>query len=191
MKDTLERIQNWYKLNCNGDWEHNYGYSIATLDNPGWTIRIDLAETCLDKLDFKKEFQNPEYEHDWYIMRTDKKVLDISYGPENLKQVFEIFLDKIIPTYSDSKFYYEIYLPLHGHNIEIWTPAKATIVNEETVRLIEISKIEYKNVKVKDISKIDFNQSDLEKLKLNFKIDDEVKVTIEDIDNDLILTIKE
>lgn len=188
MKETIERIQDWYKLNCNGVWEHSYGYSIATLDNPGWTIRIDLAETCLDKLDFKQEFQNPEYEHDWYIIKTDKEVLEIACGPENLKQVFEIFLDEIIPNHSDKDFHYDIYLPLQGYSFEIWTPAKATIVNEETLRLIEIPKVEYKNIKVKDFAKIDFNQSDLEKLKLNFKIGDELKVALEDVDNDLILT---
>lgn len=190
MKETIERIQDWYKLNCNGDWEHRYGYSIATLDNPGWTIRIDLTETCLNKLDFKKDFQNPEYEHDWFIIKTDKQILDIACGPENLKQVFEIFLDEIIPNHSDKDFYYDIYLPLQGHNFDIWTPAKAIIVNEETLRLIEIPKVEYKNIKVKDFSKNDFNQSDLEKLKLNFKLGDELKVTLEDLDNDIILTIK-
>ena len=190
VKETIERIQDWYKLNCNGDWEHSYGYSIATLDNPGWTIRIDLAETCLDKLDFKKEFQNPAYEHDWFIIKTDKETLDISCGPENLKQVFEIFLDEIIPNHSDKDFHYDIYLPLKGHSIDIWTPAKATIVNEETLRLTEIPKVEYKNIKVKDIMKIDFNQSDLEKLELNFKIGDDLKVMLEDLDNDIILTTK-
>ncbi len=190
MKETIERIQDWYKLNCNGDWEHSYGYSIATLDNPGWTIRIDLAETCLDKLDFKKEFQNSECKHDWFIIKTEKEVLDIACGPENLKQVFEIFLDEIIPNHSDKDFYYDIYLPLRGHSFDIWTPAKATIVNEETLRLIEIPKVEYKNIKVKDISKIDFDQSFLETLKLNYKVGDDLMVTLEDIDNGLILSTK-
>lgn len=190
MKETIDRIQDWYKLNCNGDWEHSYGYSIATLDNPGWTIRIDLAETCLDKLNFKKEFQNSKNEYDWYIIKADNEVLDIACGPENLRQVFEIFLDEIIPIHSDKDFYYEIYLPLQGHSLDIWTPAKATIVNEETLKLIEIPKVEYKNIKVKDISKIDFDQSVLETLKLNYKIGDDLKVTLEDIDNDLILTTR-
>lgn len=117
--------------------------------------------------------------------------MDISCGPENLKQVFEIFLDEIIPFHSDKDFYYDIYLPLQGHNLDIWTPAKATIVNEETLRLIEIPKVEYKNIKVRNISKIDFDQSVLETLKLNYKVGDELKVTIQDIDNDLILTTKE
>ena len=187
MKDTIERIQDWYIINCNGDWEHSYGYSIATLDNPGWTIRIDLAETCLEKLIYNKKFQNPNNEQDWFFIKTENKVLDIACGPENLRKVFEIFLNEIIPIHSDKTFYYDIYIPLHGHSLSIWTPAKGTIVNEETLKLIEIPRVEYKNIKVKDINKIDFDQSDLENLKVDFKIGDDLKVTLEDIDNDLIL----
>jgi hypothetical protein len=190
MKETIERLQDWYKLNCDGDWEHSYGVSITTLDNSGWSIKIDLAETCLDKLDFNKQFQNLEQEHDWYIMRTIKKVLEISCGPENLNQVIKIFLDDILLNHLDREYYYEIFLPLQGHHYNIWIPAKATIVNEETVKLVEIPKIEFKNIKVKDISKIDFNQSDLEKLSLNFSIGEDFKVMHESLENDFILTIK-
>ncbi len=190
LKETVDRIQAWYKLNCNGDWEHNHGYSIATLDNPGWTVRIDLRETCLENLNFSKNFQNPTYDLDWYQIKTDNNVLDIACGPENLKLVFEIFLDEIIPTYSDKEFHYDIYLPLSGHHLEIWTPAKATVVNEETLKIVEIPRVEYGNIKVKDISKIDFDQSDLEKMNLNFKVGEEIKVTLEDTDFDLILISK-
>jgi hypothetical protein len=190
MKETIERLQDWYKLNCDGDWEHNYGFSITTLDNPGWSIKIDLTETCLEKLDFNKQFQNLEQKHDWYIIRTIKEVLEMSCGPENLNQVLKIFLDDIIPNHLDREYYYEIFLPLQGHHFNIWTPAKATIVNEETVKLIEIPKIEYKNIKVKDNSKIDFNQSDLEKLSLNFNVGDDFKVMHQSLENDFILTIK-
>ena len=190
MKETIVRIQDWYKLNCNGNWEHSYGYSIATLDNPGWIVKIDLAETCLEKLNYKSEFQNSKNKHDWFIFKTNNKVLEIACGPENLNQVLKIFLDEIIPNYSAKDFYYKIYLPLQGHSLDIWIPAKATIINEETLRLTEISKIEYKNIRVKDISKIDLDQSLLRSLKLNYKVGDEVKITLEDTENGLILTPK-
>ena len=190
MRETIERLQDWYKLNCNGEWEHSYGYSISTLDNPGWTIKIDLAGTCLEKLDYKREFQNSENKHDWFIFKTNNKVLDIACGPDNLNQVLKIFFDEIIPNYSAKDFYYKIYLPLLGHSLDIWIPAKATIVNEETLKLIEISKVEYKNVRVKDFNKIDFDQSLLESLKLNYKVGDEVKITLEDTGSGLILIAK-
>lgn len=38
----------WYLSNCDGDWEHVYGVKLETLDNPGWILTIDLAETDLD-----------------------------------------------------------------------------------------------------------------------------------------------
>ena len=190
MKQTIERLQDWYKINCDGSWEHSYGYSIATLDNPGWTIRIDLAETCLEKLYFKEEFQNSDNEHDWFFIKTENKVLDITCGPENLMKVFEIFLDEIIPNHSDRDFHYEIHLPLEGHSFEIWTPAKATIINEETLKLIDIPQVKYENIIVKDFNKIDFNQSDLENLKLDYRLGDELTIAIEDIKEGLILTPK-
>jgi hypothetical protein len=190
VKETIDRIQDWYKLNCDGDWEHSYGFSISTLDNPGWTIKIDLSETCLEQLDFKKEFQNQLSEHDWFHFKTDKEVLIIACGPENLRQVFEIFLDEILSNYADRDYEYEVYLPLNGHSTDIWTSAKATFINESTLKLTDISKMEYENIKVKDMNKIAFNQSDLDKMTLSFKVGDQIKVTLEDTDFGLILTTK-
>jgi len=56
MKETIEKIQDWYKINCNDDWEHRYGYKIETLDNPGWAIKIDLTDTALNNLEFERNF---------------------------------------------------------------------------------------------------------------------------------------
>jgi hypothetical protein len=36
----IEQIQGWYAAQCNGDWEHRYGVSIDTLDNPGWSVTL-------------------------------------------------------------------------------------------------------------------------------------------------------
>jgi hypothetical protein len=35
MEDVLTQIEQWYKSNCNGLWEHQFGLRIETLDNPG------------------------------------------------------------------------------------------------------------------------------------------------------------
>ena len=40
-------LAEWFRRHCDGDWEHQYGVSITTLDNPGWSVQIDLAETTL------------------------------------------------------------------------------------------------------------------------------------------------
>lgn len=44
---NLVALQTWYAAECNGDWEHSYGVVIETLDNPGWSVEIDLEETQL------------------------------------------------------------------------------------------------------------------------------------------------
>ena len=38
----IEQLQAWYAAQCNGKWEHTYGIAIGTLDNPGWSLSVDL-----------------------------------------------------------------------------------------------------------------------------------------------------
>jgi len=40
-------IQRWFADQCDGEWEHSHGITIGTVDNPGWSIEIDLDETSL------------------------------------------------------------------------------------------------------------------------------------------------
>lgn len=35
-------LQNWFAVQCDGVWEHAHGIKIDTLDNPGWTVHVDL-----------------------------------------------------------------------------------------------------------------------------------------------------
>jgi len=43
----LTRLQNWYAEQCNDDWEHRYGITLTTCDNPGWWMKVDLVGTAL------------------------------------------------------------------------------------------------------------------------------------------------
>jgi hypothetical protein len=43
----LQELQKWYRSQCNGNWEHAWGIKIGTLDNPGWSLLINLADTDL------------------------------------------------------------------------------------------------------------------------------------------------
>jgi len=65
---NIEWLQEWYQDQCDGDWEHMYGITISTLDNPGWDIEIDLAETAWsdNTVDFKHVEINSE---NWYQVR--------------------------------------------------------------------------------------------------------------------------
>lgn len=54
MSDDLAWLLEWFAAQCDGDWEHEYGIRIGTLDNPGWRIRISLIGTELENKEFKK-----------------------------------------------------------------------------------------------------------------------------------------
>jgi hypothetical protein len=43
--DAITRLQMWYLGQCDGSWEHQFGVRIETLDNPGWSVTIDLDGT--------------------------------------------------------------------------------------------------------------------------------------------------
>jgi hypothetical protein len=47
---SIQWLQGWYATQCNGDWEHRYGITIQTLDNPGWLVQVDLTGTSLEQL---------------------------------------------------------------------------------------------------------------------------------------------
>ena len=50
---TLSELQDWYLAQCNGDWEHEFGVSISTLDNPGWHLAVELADSWLEDQSFE------------------------------------------------------------------------------------------------------------------------------------------
>ena len=47
-KELFKELQDWYQQECDGNWEHQYGIKIDTLDNHGWYVAIDLVETSLE-----------------------------------------------------------------------------------------------------------------------------------------------
>ena len=44
----LDWLMNWYRAQCDEDWEHRFGVSIGTLDNPGWSLAVDLQGTEME-----------------------------------------------------------------------------------------------------------------------------------------------
>jgi hypothetical protein len=88
---NLTRLANWYYSQCDGDWEHSYGIRIATLDNPGWHLRINLDGTELyDKPLTPVEVTRSET--DWMYICTRDGHFDANGGPLNLEEMVEFFL---------------------------------------------------------------------------------------------------
>jgi hypothetical protein len=93
--NTLNWLESWYRQNCDGEWEHSYGIKICTLDNPGWSIEIDLEGTdCEDK--FFKEIEIENSEEDWMFCRVrDNKFLGDG-GVNNLTDILDTFTRWVI-----------------------------------------------------------------------------------------------
>jgi immunity protein 53 of polymorphic toxin system len=101
--DEIAQIQNWYLGQCNGDWEHEYGLQIGTLDNPGWSVQIDLADTELETKPFSPVekgigAESFEDDQDWYSCKVENKKFVCACGPLHLRTALRVFLDWSIIT---------------------------------------------------------------------------------------------
>jgi hypothetical protein len=105
--NLLTWLQEWYFAQCGDEntvaetvadepyqWAH--GIKIDTLDNPGWTIKIDLANTLLHTKPFNKvevDNDDPDDGNDWYMCHVEDKVFYAHCGPLHLTTVIGIFKD--------------------------------------------------------------------------------------------------
>lgn len=88
--NPLDMIQQWYRKHCDGDWEHQYGIVIKTLDNPGWSLTIDLEETDLKDKRFD-EVVIERGENDWVFCKVESKQFKGACGPNNLSEILTLF----------------------------------------------------------------------------------------------------
>ncbi len=92
MTDELQELQSWYESQCDGDWEHTYGMEIGTLDNPGWGVEIDLAETELEGRAFVK-VSVMEPEREWLTCEVAGRQFRGMGGSPMLGRILRTFLD--------------------------------------------------------------------------------------------------
>lgn len=90
--NMLDLLQNWYVSQYDNDWEHQYGISIDTLDNPGWKVTIDLIGTELEKKTFS-QIDMEESENNWMQCEVTDGKFKGAGGPKNLGDIFEVFLN--------------------------------------------------------------------------------------------------
>ncbi|MFJ1936875.1 immunity 53 family protein [Kitasatospora sp. NPDC088160] len=87
---VLTWLQAWYADQCNEDWEHEWGVKIETLDNPGWSVSIDLEETDLEECEYPRHDVN-RTPHDWVWAWTSDKIFHARCGPANLAEALTLF----------------------------------------------------------------------------------------------------
>ena len=91
--NPLDRLMDWYAAQCNGDWEHSFGVRIDTLDNPGWTLVVDLEETELHGKDFAQVLiGDSETDESWLHCRVEGGKFHAAGGVRDLPRMLESFL---------------------------------------------------------------------------------------------------
>lgn len=88
--DCLAWLQKWYIENCDGDWEHSYGISISTIDNPGWSVKIDIHDYNIDDTSVNLTGY-PEPGDTWLTYRVEKGCFYGHSDPTQLCQIILVF----------------------------------------------------------------------------------------------------
>lgn len=93
---ALDRLSGWYTLQCDGDWEHGLGIRIETVDNPGWSLKVDLNETSLRGCKLQRTTIQ-RTQHNWIIREVknlDGRLTYCSFGgPSNLSEMVLRFVE--------------------------------------------------------------------------------------------------
>jgi hypothetical protein len=89
--DNFTWLEHWYSSQCNGDWEHNYGVTIESIDNPGWRVKIDLNGTryaALPNFDIKENYDS---DSEWMVCKIVEGVYEGVAGPFMLGPIIQTF----------------------------------------------------------------------------------------------------
>ena len=87
----LGDLQRWYSARCDSDWEHRYGIKIGTLDNPGWSVDIELTGTDLIDAPFDA-VNRTESDREWIDCRVREHRFEGRGGPHMLGAIIRTFL---------------------------------------------------------------------------------------------------
>lgn len=90
--DPLSRLQSWYWSMCNDCWEHTNGIFVSNIDNPGWSLKIELNDTYLCDAQFKDIQIQRSDENDWLNCKVENGCFQGYGGPFNLGELIQIFL---------------------------------------------------------------------------------------------------
>lgn len=100
--DRLNELQDWYAAQCDGEWEHRYGVSIESLDNPGWLLKVELTGTALAARRFEAirtgvgEGDHPVSRR-WMVCEVKDQVWVGAGDESKLKELLRVFLDWAAP----------------------------------------------------------------------------------------------
>lgn len=174
---ALQKLQQWYLQHCNNDWEHDFGIKIETLDNPGWSIKIDLQLTALQYVTL--EISEEKSELDWYYIKAKDSVFQAYCDATKLEFIITYFLEEFVPKFEDKDFEYEVLLPLKGLSAKVWLMGcMAKKIDEQTFKIISISNYDDQKTLTETFDVIENNHQDFDKLHLVDKLGDLIQTTL-------------
>ncbi|GAB2531518.1 immunity 53 family protein [Rufibacter soli] len=175
-KSLLERIQDWYRNNCDGDWEHGFGIKITTVDNPGWSVEIELQDTALENAEFSQQYDNGD--EDWLFIGVKDGKFTGAGDPDKLNEIFRIFLEEVLPSQIDQSYTHFIYVPIPNSPVPVWKEVTARVINESVFEITQIDETTLQNLQVLDID--DYQSIDPKKLsELEYKEGDKVRCKLQ------------
>ncbi|WP_282178447.1 immunity 53 family protein [Maribacter stanieri] len=92
--DILDWIQDWFKDNCDGDWEHGEVIQITTIDNPGWEVEIDISNTSIASMNLDW-ILNETSKQDWYGVKIADQKFTAAGDIGKLKFLLGLFKEMI------------------------------------------------------------------------------------------------
>ena len=98
MNGSIARLSRWFQAHCDGTREHSHGITIATTDNPGWWVKIDLASTHLAARPFAEVAEGVDAARhpradSWLSCRVIDEVWNGAGSPDRLDDILQCFLD--------------------------------------------------------------------------------------------------
>lgn len=88
--EILNWLSNWYKIECNGDWEHSYGTSI-NINSDTVFIEIDIEDTRFDKVTTMNEINQLLLTSDWINIKIYNQKFIGQGDRSKLNQIIEKF----------------------------------------------------------------------------------------------------
>lgn len=93
-ESMIQRLQQWYHNECDGDWEHAYGIKIETLDNPGWIVKIDLTDTSWEAMHIPYTL-NEISETEWLGFKFENQKFEGAGSPDRLEEIIGVFFEQM------------------------------------------------------------------------------------------------
>lgn len=104
--DNLLWLSQWCLSQCNNDWEHSFGVKIDTIDNPGWSLKIDLTDTQMEGRTFERvvhgepsgDLEEWRRTGSWWVARVEGDAFHVACGPLDLSAAIGVFRRWVEPS---------------------------------------------------------------------------------------------